>query len=215
MTATWDERGGSNRRDRLSDGGSEGYLRRMLRRLPLLLAAIGLLTACSEPAPAPSSVGGSFQLVDQNGRSVDQSMLQGRWSAVFFGFTHCPDFCPATLQALKAAEDELGRKAADLQVIFISVDPERDTPAALKAYVEDDIMPEGTIGLTGTKEQVAAAVKAYRAYAAKSGEGDTYTMDHTTAVYLMDPKGRFVQPLALGTSPSEMAREISEAMRRG
>ena len=179
----------------------------------LALLAILFVAACAREAPVAAGPGGPFQLIDQNGRPATESLLKGRWSAVFFGFTYCPDFCPTTLQALKAAETELGPKAKDLQVVFISVDPERDTPAALKAYVSNDAFPEGTIGLTGTPEQVAAAAKAYRAYFKKTGEGQDYLVDHTAAVYLMNPKGEFVRVLAGGMTPTEMATQIRDAMR--
>src|SRR6201996_3406388 len=115
-------------------------------------------------APVQSSgealVGGPFQLVDQNGKPADQNLLKGKWSAVFFGYTYCPDVCPTTLQALAQAEAKLGDKAKNLQVVFISVDPERDTPAQMKTYLSIPAFPRNTIGLTGTAAQVAAAAKA-------------------------------------------------------
>ena len=181
--------------------------------LAVAFAALSL-AACQPKAPPPSDIGGDFQLVNQNGQVVDQSLLQGKWTAVFFGFTYCPDFCPNTLQALRAAEAELPpRDAEKLQVVFVSVDPERDTPDQIKAYVENDAFPEGTIGLTGTPEQVAAATKAFRAYYKKNGEGEDYVVDHSTVVYLMDPQGRFVRPLAYGLTPEQMAEQIRDAMR--
>ena len=183
-----------------------------MRRLVVLIAAL-VLAACAQAKPPAGGPGGPFQLTDHNGRAVDESLLDGRWTAVFFGFTHCPDFCPNTLQALRAAESELGRAADDLQVVFISVDPERDTPQSLKAYVSEETFPEGTIGLTGTPEQVTAVAKAYKAYFRKAGEGEDYLVDHTTAVYLMNPKGEFVRVLAHGMTPTEMAAQIRDAMR--
>lgn len=177
------------------------------------LAALSL-AACQPSAPPPSDIGGAFQLVNQDGRPVDQSILNGKWSAVFFGFTYCPDFCPTTLQALKAAEAELGpREAEKLQVVFISVDPERDTPDQLKTYVEDEAFPEDVIGLTGTPAQVDAAAKAFRAFYRKNGTRDDYLVDHTSVVYLMDPQGRFVRPLGGGMTPEQMAGQIRDAMR--
>lgn len=177
--------------------------------------AVALLAACSSPEPAPAGgPGGAFQLTDQNGRAVNESLLQGKWSAVFFGFTHCPEICPGTLQALAAAERELPPRMADkLQVVFVSVDPERDTPAALKTYLENAAMPEEVVGLTGTPEQVTAATKTFKVYAAKVGEGADYTMDHSTQVLLMDPQGRFARVLAYGMTPAEMAVQIKDAMR--
>ena len=158
-------------------------------------------------------VGGPFQLVNQDGKPVDEKILKGKWTAVFFGFTYCPDVCPTTMQALGAAQAQLGPKADKLQVVFISVDPERDTPAQLKSYLSNEVFPKGTIGLTGTPEQVAAAAKAYRVYYKKNGEGDAYLVDHSTAAYLMNPKGQFDRVLPYGIGPEEIARQISDAMR--
>lgn len=181
------------------------------KRLLLALAAITAVAACAPPAP-PAAIGGPFSLVDQNGRAVDQSLLQGKWSAIYFGFTYCPDACPATLQVLAEAQKKLGPKADRLQVILLSIDPERDTPELLKTYLDNPAFPKGTIGLTGTPQQVDAAAKAYKAYYKKVGEGDDYTMDHASMTYLMDPKGRYSGIIAHGTSPDETARIISDAM---
>lgn len=158
-------------------------------------------------------VGGPFELVDQDGKAVDQNILKGKWSAVFFGFTYCPDICPTTLQTLAAAEQEMGAKADKLQVVFISVDPERDTPQQIKTYLSNEVFPKGTIGLTGTPEQVAAVAKAYRAYYKKNGEGEDYLVDHSTAIYLMNPKGEFDTVLRHNSPPAELAQQISQAIR--
>ena len=162
-----------------------------------------------------AQVGGPFQLVDQDGRPVDQTMLDGKWSLVFFGFTYCPDFCPTTLAALEATKQRLGDKARDLQIVFISVDPERDTPQALKDYLSSDGFPEGVIGLTGTPAQVRAAADAYRAYYQKVGEGEGYTMNHSLTVYLMGPDGKFVSAVARDLGPERSADVIASAMERG
>lgn len=160
-------------------------------------------------------VGGPFQLVDQNGRAVDQSLLEGRWSLVFFGFTHCPDYCPATLGTLAATLDRLGDRARDVQIVFITVDPERDTPRLLNDYLSSEGFPPGVIGLTGTPEQVAQAARAYRAYYEKAGEGEAYTMNHSLTVYLMGPDGMFRAPLAHDLGPDRSADVIRRAMERG
>lgn len=178
----------------------------------VLLGAIAWTTGAFEDRGQPS-VGGPFELVDQNGAPADEAILKGKWSAVFFGFTYCPDVCPTTMQAMALAQDRLGPKAKDFQVVFITVDPARDTPAQLKTYLSNEGFPKGIIGLTGTAEQVDAAAKAYRAYYAKNGEGPDYLMDHFSGAYLMDPKGRFDRILPYGISPEELARQISEAMR--
>ena len=162
-----------------------------------------------------ADVGGPFQLVDHNGRPVDESMLEGKWSLVFFGFTYCPDYCPTTLQALDATKQRLGDKASDLQIVFISVDPQRDTPQALKDYLSSDGFPEGVIGLTGAPEQVKAAADAYRAFYQKVGEGEDYTMNHSLTVYLMGPDGRFRTAVAEELGPETSAGVIERAMARG
>jgi len=166
-------------------------------------------------ASGQADVGGPFQLIDHDGRPVDESMLEGRWSLVFFGFTYCPDYCPTTLAALDATKQRLGDKAKDLQIVFISVDPERDTPQALKDYLSSDGFPEGVIGLTGTPAQVKAAADAYRAYFQKVGEGEGYTMNHSLTVYLMGPDGEFRTAVAEELGPENSARVIERAMARG
>ena len=170
---------------------------------------VGLFSA---PATA-EVVGGPFQLVDQTGRPVDEKVLKGQWSVVFFGYTYCPDVCPATMQALKAATDQLGPKAKDLRIVFISVDPRRDNPATMRDWLDAQGLPQGTLGLTGTPEQVAAAARAYRVVYQTQGEGTDYQVNHSTAAYLMTPRGRFARVLAYGLTPDQMADQIRRAMR--
>lgn len=162
-----------------------------------------------------ASVGGPFQLVDQQGRPVDESLLQGRWSLVFFGFTYCPDYCPTTLQMLDATRQALGPEGQELQIVFISVDPERDTPGALADYLSSDGFPEGVVGLTGSEAQVAAAARAYRAFYRRVDQGDGYTMDHSLTIYLMGPDGTFREALAHDLGPERAAGVIRRAMARG
>lgn len=160
-------------------------------------------------------VGGPFQLVNQDGRPVDQTMLNGKWSLVFFGFTYCPDYCPTTLTSLEATRTHLGDRAKDLQIVFVSIDPERDTPQALKDYLSTDGFPDGVVGLTGTPQQVKAAADAYRAYYQKVGEGEGYTMNHSLTVYLMGPDGQFRSAIAHDLGPERAAQIIERAMARG
>ena len=160
-------------------------------------------------------VGGPFQLVNQDGQAVDQTLLNGKWTLVFFGFTYCPDYCPTTLGMLEATKAALGDRADDVQIVFISVDPERDTPQALKDYLSSDGFPEGVIGLTGTPDQVRAAADAYRALYEKVGEGEAYTMNHSLTIYLMGPDGRFRSALGHDLGPANAARIIEQAMARG
>jgi protein SCO1/2 len=162
--------------------------------------------------PAPSAVGGPFHLVDQTGAPVGQGLLRGKWSAVFFGYTYCPDVCPTTLAALGQAVADLGADSRRFQVVFITVDPERDTPAALKAYLASPTFPPGARGLTGSPQQIAAVAKAYHVYYQKVPQGTSYSMDHSAVVYLMDPQGRFVSPLDVGVAPPQIARQVRAAM---
>ena len=191
----------------------------------LLVAAIGAAAlrmqaldhqAVAQTSDAGAAIGGPFALTDQDGRAVDQRVLAGRWSAVFFGYTNCPDTCPATLQALNAASALLSpaaRKA--FQVVFVSVDPARDTPAQMKLYTSAQGFPAGELkGLTGTPAQVARIADAYHVYYAKgAATGGGYPVQHSAAIYLMDPQGRFLRPLIETTPPRELARQISAAMR--
>jgi len=192
--------------------------------LAAVLAIVTVMVVSGrERAAAPGAVaetgqpliGGDFQLVDQEGRPVDQTLLDGKWSLVFFGFTYCPEYCPTTLAELAAVQQQLGVKADDLQIVFISVDPERDTPQQLKDYLSSDGFPKGAIGLTGTPEQVARAAKAYRAFYQKVGEGEGYTMNHSLTVYLMGPDGQFRSAVAYGLGPDKSTKIIEQAMARG
>ncbi|MES2860455.1 MAG: SCO family protein [Pseudomonadota bacterium] len=161
------------------------------------------------------SVGGPFQLVNQEGQPVDQTLLNGKWSLVFFGFTYCPDFCPTTLTALEATKQQMGPAGRDVQVVFITVDPERDTPKALKDYLSSEGFPPGVVGLTGTPQQVADTAKAYRAYYQKVGEGEGYTMNHSLTVYLVGPDGQFRSALAHDLGPERSAQLVQRVMARG
>jgi protein SCO1/2 len=140
-----------------------------------------------------ASIGGPFKLVDQNGQVVTDQDLKGRPFLVFFGFTHCPDVCPTTLFEVSEILRALGPDADRARALFITVDPERDTPAAMKDYLSS--FDPHLSGLTGDPAEIAAVAKAYRVYFKKVplDEGN-YTMDHTAIVYLMDKTGRFVSP---------------------
>jgi protein SCO1 len=169
------------------------------------------MAACGRPAPAPSDIGGPFQLISDNGVRVDEHVLKGKWSVVYFGYTFCPDVCPATLAQLGAAQQALGARAKDFQVVFVTVDPARDTPAALRAYLAQSQFPKGAIGLTGSEAQIKAVAGAYHIYYARQGQGSDYSVDHSSILYLMDPEGRFVRPVTAGP-PADMASQITAAM---
>jgi protein SCO1/2 len=189
----------------------------------LALGALSL-TACGRATQPVQSygearIGGPFKMVDQNGRAIDQRVLLGKWSAVFFGYTYCPDTCPATLSALAATQARLGSAAKTFQVVFVSVDPARDTPAQMKLYLSAQGLPPegspgGALGLTGSVAQVAGIAKAYAAIYAKVGNGPDYQVQHSAAIYLMDPHGKFVRPLNEAEGPDAMTKQIAEAMRQ-
>lgn len=178
----------------------------------LLLGAALALSSCSgtqdygEPPLAGADIGGDFSLTDKNGETVSWSDFAGKYRIVYFGFTYCPDVCPTdmqrTMQGLKAfttAEPELGAKVASM---FISIDPERDTPEVVGEFAaafSDDL-----IGLTGTPEQVADAASKFRVFYARGEESEAggYLMDHSRIVYLFGPAG---EPLA--TLPADLGAE--------
>ena len=157
--------------------------------------------------PAIAAVGGPFHLEDQNGKPVSDADMKGRPFLVFFGFTHCPDICPTTLFEISEVMRKLGKDADRTGVLFITVDPERDTPAALKDYLSS--FDPHLRGLTGDPAAVNAAIKAYRVYAKKIPlENGDYTMDHTAVVYLMDKDGHFVAPFNLKQTPEAAAEQL-------
>jgi protein SCO1/2 len=156
-----------------------------------------------------SAIGGPFHLVDQNGKPFGDSDLKGKWHLVFFGYTNCPDTCPTALNEMALALDRLGKEKDAVAIVFITVDPERDTPAALKSYIESFDAP--IVALTGTAEAVAQAAKAYRVYYAKHPGADSgYDMDHSAVVYVMDPQGRFTATF----TPDSTAEAIAERLQK-
>ena len=195
--------------------------RRLLAFLAVLAVAFAVLTGLAVHngvlgrKPQTATIGGPFQLVDQSGRKVDQSVLKGKWSAVFFGYTFCPDACPTTLFALGQAQKLLGPQARDFQTVFISVDPARDTPKQMAAYLGNPAFPAGALGLTGSPAQVDAAAKAYKVYYQKAGGGADYTVNHSSFTYLINPKGDFACVLAYGLPPQEIVRKVRSAMQQG
>jgi protein SCO1 len=161
----------------------------------------------SVPVPQASAVGGPFKLIDQNGRTVTEQDMKGKPFLVFFGFTHCPDVCPTTLFDISEVLRKLGPDADRAVALFVTVDPERDTPEVMKRYLSS--FDPHLRGLTGEEAAVAGVIKAYRAYAKKVPNPDgSYTMDHTALVYLMDKDGRFVAPFNLKRRPEDSAADL-------
>jgi len=176
--------------------------------LAVVLASILFVAGrSSSVGPAIAAVGGPFQLVDQDGKTVSDADMKGRPFLVFFGYTHCPDVCPTTLFEMSQMLHALGPDAGRIGALFITVDPERDTPAVLKDYLAS--FDPHLRGLTGGPAAVDAALKAYRVYAKKVPlkDGD-YTMDHTAVVYLMDKNGRFVAPFNMKRTAEAEAADV-------
>ena len=180
-----------------------------LAGLVLCFAVVLLLSGrgTSPLASATSAIGGPFKLTDQNGKSISDQDLKGHPFLVFFGFTHCPEVCPTALFDISEVLGKLGPDADKVNAVFITVDPERDTPAALKEYLSS--FNPRLIGVGGDADALAAVAKAYRVYYKKVPlkDGD-YTMDHTAIVYLMDKNGQFVTPFSLKRRPEDAAADL-------
>jgi protein SCO1/2 len=175
----------------------------------VLFSAVIFIVTGRTPSPIalPSAIGGPFKLVDQNAKPITDQDLKGKPFLVFFGFTHCPDVCPTTLFEVSEIFRALGPEAKDVRALFVTVDPERDTPAILKDYLSN--FDPRVIGVTGDAAAVAAMEKAYRVYAKKVKlDGGGYTMDHTALIYLMDKTGRFVAPFNIKRRPQEAATDL-------
>lgn len=153
-------------------------------------------------------IGGPFTLTDHTGKRVTEKDFAGGHTLVYFGYTYCPDICPAELQVMSAALDALGDKAEKVTPVFVTIDPERDTVEQMKSYVEN--FHPRLVGLTGSSEDIKKAAKAYRVFyaKAKSDSATEYLMDHSSIVYLMSPKGEYLTHFSYGTAPDKMAEGI-------
>lgn len=169
----------------------------------LILWAVGGLRTVA----APAAIGGPFQLTDQSGQTVTDKNLQGKPTLIFFGFTHCPDIWPTSLFEISEVLKAMGKDADRVNAYFVSVDPERDTAAAMKDYLSS--FDPHLKGLTGDPTAIAKVLSSYRVYAKKVPlkDGD-YTMDHTALIYLMDRDGHFVAPFNLKRTPEEAAVDL-------
>jgi protein SCO1/2 len=159
-------------------------------------------------APLPVAIGGPFTLVDQNGVTRHDTDFHGKLMLVYFGYTYCPDACPTALMEMSRAMDELGAKAEEVQPIFITVDPARDTVQQMKLYVAN--FSPRLLGLTGTPEQIAAAAHAYRVYYQKAPQAgsDDYLMDHSSFIYVMGRDGRYLAHLVSGGKPETIVAAL-------
>jgi protein SCO1 len=161
--------------------------------------------------PQAAAIGGPFRLVDQDGRTVTDRDFRGKSILVFFGFTHCPDVCPTTLFDISEVMRNLGSDADRTAALFITVDPERDTPAVMKDYMAS--FDPHIRSLSGDEASLAAVAKEYRVYYKKVPlEGGDYTMDHTAIVYLMDKDGRFVAPFSMKRTAEAAAADLRKRL---
>ena len=156
-------------------------------------------------------IGGPFTLTNHKGKRVTEKDFMGKFSLIYFGYTYCPDVCPAELQVMAAAIDKLGTKKNLVTPVFITIDPERDTVEQMNSYVSN--FHEQLIGLTGTPQEIKAAAKAYKIYYKKAGDDPSstdYAMDHSSIVYLMSPEGKYLTHFSYGTGVDKMAEGITK-----
>jgi protein SCO1/2 len=182
--------------------------------LPLSLVLTGLVALAvtaylvtPKSQPLSSTIGGPFILTEQDGRTVTDAAFKGEPVLVFFGYTHCPDVCPTFLFEISQIFKEMGTDKK-VQALFITIDPERDTPAVMKDYLSS--FDPRIVGLTGDEAQTKAVEHAFRVYAKKvrGTRGNEYTMDHTAIVYLMDKQGRFVNAFNVERPPQDAAKDL-------
>lgn len=182
-----------------------------LSALALSAAAGGYLLWQNGQLPQAATVGGPFSLIDGDGRRVTEADFKGKWLMIFFGYTFCPDACPTALGAMAEAMDRMGVQADQVQPIFITVDPERDTPQVMKAYV-GNFGPK-IVGLTGTSAEIAAVAQAFRVYYKKAGDGANYMMDHSTAILVMNPEFQFAGIIPGDAKPAQMIERLNGMMK--
>lgn len=166
-----------------------------------------------QDTPAAVAIGGPFTLTDQNGATRHDSDFRGKLMLVYFGYTFCPDVCPTTLATMTKALEKLGPQATEVVPVFVTVDPDRDTVAQLKLYASN-FAPD-LVALTGTQDQIAAAANAYRVYyriAKPDKDGDPYTVDHTSFIYLMGRDGKYLGHFDPNVKADTMAATIGKQL---
>jgi len=156
----------------------------------------------ADPIPAPS-----FTLTSSRGEPVTSTRWPDKVLLVFFGYTFCPDVCPLTLSHLSRAFEELGEDGSRIQVLFVTVDPDRDTPQRLEEYLSS--FHPSFLGLTGTEEEIRQVAQEFGVYFARSGEGENYTVDHTARTFVLTPDGKIPLTFPITATPEEMARDLA------
>ena len=183
--------------------------------LVLMAAGIGFLTFdWYRKSNGAEAYGAPFELVDQSGEPITEAAFRGHPSAIFFGFTHCPEVCPTTLFELDGWLKKLGDEGKDVRAYFVTVDPERDTAEIMKTYVGN--VSDRITGITGEPDKVHAMAKAYGIYWRKVDlEGGDYTMDHTASVILLDGNGAFAGTIAYGENPDTAVAKLKRLAAEG
>jgi len=154
-----------------------------------------------------ADIGGPFSLIDQDGKPRTDADFRGRYMLVYFGYSNCPDVCPVSLGVIADAEERLGAKSARVAPIFITIDPERDTPRILKQYLA--VFSPKLIGLTGSAKEIRKAEEEYRVFVQRhAGQNGNYSFDHSNIIYLMGPDGRFVANYDETIGPDGLAAEL-------
>lgn len=175
--------------------------------LVVMAAGVGFMTFEWYRAQSSPSFGAPFELVDQHGEPVTQAAFQGNPTALFFGFTHCPDVCPTTLFELDGWLEELGEEGESIKAYFVTVDPERDTPDVMDDYVSN--VSERITGITGDPDKVAEMADSYGIFSRKIEQEDgDYTMDHTASILLLDETGDFHGTIAYGENPDNAVAKL-------
>lgn len=176
---------------------------------------LGSAQVAGTTSSGKAAIGGPFNLIDHDGKPVDESVLAGKPALIYFGYTYCPDVCPESLVVMSDALDMVGPEVASkVRPVFISVDPKRDTVEVVKDYVQH--FYPGMLGLTGTEDQVAAVASAYRVYYKKAEideeDPETYLVDHSSITYLMDGKGEYMAHFSHGTKAEAMAARLKDLL---
>lgn len=187
----------------------------------LVFAAVGLLLVIFSQRPAPAQVtlppeGSqvSFALTATDGTAITEQNYRGKWLVVYFGYTFCPDICPATLLEIAGAIEALGPRAAAVQALFITIDPKRDTPSVLSAYVKS--FDPRLVGLSGSPVQIAQAARSFHVFYERQDTDDGhYSYDHSAFIYVIDPDGKFAKAITSEGGSKQIADAVSALMNAG
>ncbi len=200
---------------RPAEGAAAGRCRRSRWGLvAALLSFVMLIGAAAAHAQSPAEIGGDFSLVDEHGRPFALTRLRGKLVLLFFGYTFCPDICPTELSNLAAVLDALGPEAERVQGVFVSLDPQRDTPSVLNDFTR--YFSQELIGLTGTQEQVAQVAEQYRVRYQRHEQPDgRYSLDHSANLYVIDGRGRLAVVVPYGLPPEHVLELVRRMLDEG